>query len=110
DALVERTAKLKVGNGMEAGIDIGPAIDKAQLETDLRYIETGKKEAKLQFGGRHLPDGALAKGYFVEPTIFTGVEEGMTIAQEEIFGPVLAVMKARDFDHSIQVANNVAFV
>lgn len=109
DALVERTAKLKVGNGMEAGIDIGPAIDKAQLETDLRYIEIGKKEAKLQFGGRHLTDGALSKGYFVEPTIFTGVEEGMTIAQEEIFGPVLAVMKARDFDHAIQVANNVAF-
>jgi aldehyde dehydrogenase (NAD+) len=110
DALVERTAKLKVGNGMEPGVDIGPAIDQAQLDTDLRYIEIGKKEgATLKFGGRRLTDGALAKGYFVEPTIFTGVEEGMTIAQEEIFGPVLAVMKARDFDDAIRMANNVAF-
>jgi len=109
DALAERTAKLKVGNGLEAGVDIGPAIDQAQLDTDLRYIETGKKEATLKFGGRRLSDGALAKGYFIEPAIFTGVDEGMTIAQEEIFGPVLAVMKARDFDHAIKIANNVAF-
>jgi aldehyde dehydrogenase (NAD+) len=110
DALVERTARLKVGNGLEPGIDIGPAIDEAQLDTDLRYIEIGKKEgATLKYGGRRLTDGVLAKGYFVEPTIFTDVEEGMTIAQEEIFGPVLAVLKARDFDHAIKVANNVAF-
>ena len=110
DALVERTAKLKVGNGMEPGIDIGPAIDQAQLETDLRYIEIGKQEgATLKFGGRRLTEGACAQGYFVEPTIFTDVDEGMTIAQEEIFGPVLAVLKARDFDHAIQIANNVAF-
>jgi alpha-ketoglutaric semialdehyde dehydrogenase len=110
DALVERTAKLKVGDGREAGIDIGPAIDQAQLETDLHYIEIGKKEgATLKIGGRRLSDGARAKGYFVEPTIFSDVDEGMTIAQEEIFGPVLAVMRARDFDHAIQIANNIAF-
>ncbi len=110
DALVERTAKLKVGDGREPGIDIGPAIDQAQLETDLRYIEIGKKEgAALKIGGRRLTEGAYAKGYFVEPTIFSDVEESMTIAQEEIFGPVLAVMRARDFDHAIQIANNVAF-
>ncbi len=110
DALVERTAKLKVGDGREPGVDIGPAIDQNQLDTDLRYIEIGKKEgAKLKFGGRRLTDGAYAKGYFVEPTIFTDVEEGMTIAQEEIFGPVLAVMRARDFDHAIKIANNIAF-
>ena len=110
DALVERTAKLKIGDGREPGIEIGPAIDQAQLETDLRYIEIGKKEgAALKFGGRRLTDGAYAKGYFIEPTIFTDVEENMTIAQEEIFGPVLAVMRARDFDHAIRIANNVAF-
>jgi aldehyde dehydrogenase (NAD+) len=110
DALAERTARLKVGNGLEPGVDIGPAVDQAQLDTDLHYIESGKKEgATLKSGGRRLTDGALAKGYFVEPTIFTDVEEGMTIAQEEIFGPVLAVLKARDFDHAIRIANNVAF-
>ena len=110
EALVERTAKLKVGDGREPGIDIGPAIDKAQLDTDLKYIEIGKKEgATLKIGGRQLTGGSHAKGYFVEPTIFTDVSEQMTIAQEEIFGPVLAVMRARDFDHAIQIANNVAF-
>jgi acyl-CoA reductase-like NAD-dependent aldehyde dehydrogenase len=110
DALVERTAKLKVGDGRQPGIEIGPAIDQAQLETDLRYIEIGKKEgATLKFGGRRLSDGAFSKGYFIEPTVFADVDERMTIAQEEIFGPVLAVMRARDFDHAIKIANNVAF-
>ncbi len=110
EALVERTAKLRVGDGREPGIDIGPAIDQAQLDTDLKYIEIGKQEgARLVFGGRRLTDGPLAKGWFVEPTIFADVEEGMRIAQEEIFGPVLAVMRARDFDHAIQIANNIAF-
>jgi acyl-CoA reductase-like NAD-dependent aldehyde dehydrogenase len=110
EALVERTTKLKIGDGREKGIEIGPAIDQAQLDTDLRYIEIGKKEgATLRCGGHRLSEGALAKGYFIEPTIFTGVEESMTIAQEEIFGPVLAVMKARDFDHAIEIANRVAF-
>ena len=110
EALIERTTKLKIGDGREKGIEIGPAIDQAQLDIDLRYIEIGKKEgAALRCGGRRLSEGALAKGYFIEPTIFTGVEEGMTIAQEEIFGPVLAVMKARDFDHAIEIANHVAF-
>jgi aldehyde dehydrogenase (NAD+) len=110
DALVERAAKLKVGDGREPGIEIGPAIDQAQLETDLKYIEIGKKDgATLKIGGHRLTQGAYAKGYFVEATIFTGVDEGMTIAQEEIFGPVLAVMRARDFDHAIKIANNIAF-
>jgi aldehyde dehydrogenase (NAD+) len=110
EALVERTLKLKVGDGREPGVEIGPAVDQAQLDTDLRYIEIGQEEgATLACGGRRLTEGAYAKGYFVEPTIFTGVDERMTIAQEEIFGPVLAVMKARDFDHAIRIANNVAF-
>lgn len=109
-ALIEKTKALKVGNGLEPGVDIGPAIDKAQLETNARYVETAKKEgAKLECGGNILTDGDYAKGYFFEPTIFTGVDEKMTIAQEEVFGPVLAVMRARDFDHAIEVANNVAF-
>jgi aldehyde dehydrogenase (NAD+) len=109
-ALVERTKKLKVGNGMEPGIDIGPAIDQAQLATDLRYMEIGRKEAgEPLVGGNRLTGGAYDKGYFVEPTIFANVTENMTIAQEEIFGPVLAVMRAKDFEDAMRIANNIPF-
>lgn len=110
EALVERTRKLKVGNGLEPGVDIGPAIDAAQLETDLRYIEIGRREAGEPLtGGKRLTGGAYDKGYFIEPTIFAGVTEEMTIAREEIFGPVLAVMRAKDFDDAIRIANNIPF-
>src|SRR4051794_19999543 len=110
DAVVERTKKLKVGNGMEAGIDIGPAIDQGQLDTNLKYIEIGKKEgASLKLGGKRLTGGAYDKGYFVEPTVFADVTESMTIAQKEIFGPVLAIMRAKDFEDSMRIANNIPF-
>src|SRR5580704_5818817 len=110
EALVERTRKLKVGNGMEAGIDIGPAVDQAQLETDLKYMEIGRKECgEPRIGGRRLTGGAFDKGFFIEPTIFAGVGESMTIAREEIFGPVLAVMRANDFEHAMRIANNIPF-
>jgi aldehyde dehydrogenase (NAD+) len=109
-ALVERTKKLKVGDGMQPGIDIGPAVDEAQLNTVLEYIEIGKKEAGApKVGGNRLSEGALAKGYFVEPTIFSDVTESMRIAQEEIFGPVLAVMRAKDFADAMRIANNIPF-
>jgi len=107
-ALVERTKKLKVGNGLEPGIDIGPAIDQGQLETNLKYIEIGRKECgEPLVGGKRLTGGAYDKGYFVEPTIFSEVTENMTIAQEEIFGPVLAVMRAKNFDDAMRIANNI---
>lgn len=110
EALAERTAKLKVGNGMEPGIDIGPAVDEGQLETDLKYIEIGKKEgARLVLGGNRLTGGPYDKGYFVEPTIFADVTENMRLAQEEVFGPVLAVMKAKDFNDAMRIANNIPF-
>ncbi len=110
EAIVERTKKLKVGNGMEAGIDIGPVIDQGQLDTNLKYIEIGKKEgAVLKCGGNRLTGGAYDKGYFCEPTVFADVTESMTIAQEEIFGPVLAVMRAKDFEDAMRIANNIPF-
>ena len=109
-AVAERMAKLKVGNGMEPGIDIGPAVDQGQLETDLKYIEIGKQEgARLVCGGNRLTGGAYDKGYFVEPTLFADVTENMRIAQEEVFGPVLAVMKAKDFTDAMRIANNIPF-
>ena len=110
EALVERTKKLKVGNGMEPGIDIGPAVDQGQLETNLKYIALGKEEgARLVCGGNRLTGGAYDKGYFVEPTIFADVTENMRLAQEEVFGPVLAVMKAKDFNDAMRIANNIPF-
>ena len=110
NAVVERTKRLKVGNGMEPGIEIGPAVDEGQLETDLKYIEIGRKEiGEPLCGGRRLTDGALAKGYFVEPTVFANVYEHHTLAKEEVFGPVLAIMRARDFEDAMRIANNIPF-
>lgn len=109
-ALVERTKKLKVGNGMLPGIDIGPAVDEGQLETNLKYIEIGRQEAgEPLVGGHRLTGGDYDKGYFVAPTIFGDVTENMRIAQEEVFGPVLAVMRAKDFADAMRIANNIPF-
>jgi aldehyde dehydrogenase (NAD+) len=109
-ALVERTKKLKVGDGMGPGVEIGPVVDQAQLDTVLKYIEIGKREAGApKVGGNRLTAGGLERGYFVEPTIFGDVDERMTIAQEEIFGPVLAVMRAKNFDDAMRIANNIPF-
>ena len=109
-ALVARTKKLKVGNGMEPGIDIGPAVDQSQLETNLEYIEIGRQEAGEPLcGGYRLTGEGYDKGYFVAPTIFADVSEHMRIAQEEIFGPVLAVMRARNFEDAMRIANNIPF-
>ena len=110
DGMVERTKKLKVGNGMEPGVDIGPAVDEGQMKTNLKYMEIGQKESgKPKVGGNRLSGGAYDKGYFVEPTIFADVEEKMTLAQEEVFGPVLAVMPAKNLDHALEIANNIPF-
>ncbi|MGE5645248.1 MAG: aldehyde dehydrogenase family protein [Acidobacteriota bacterium] len=110
EAAVERTKKLKVGDGLQPGIDIGPAVDEAQLATDLKYIEIGKRECGAPAcGGRRLAGGGYDKGYFVEPTVFAGATENMVIAQEEVFGPVLAVMRARDFADAMRIANCVPF-
>jgi aldehyde dehydrogenase (NAD+) len=110
EALVGATTKLKVGNGMEPGVQIGPAVDKNQLETDLRYIEIARKEnGEPKCGGNRVTGGAFDKGYFVEPTIFTEVEQHHTLAQEEVFGPVLAVMRARDYRQAMEIANAIPF-
>ncbi len=110
EKLVARTTKLKVGNGLESGIEIGPAVDAAQLETDLKYIEIARQEgAQLLCGGNRLTGGAYDSGYFVEPTLFAGVTTDMRIAQEEVFGPVLALMVASDFEDAMRLANGVRF-
>jgi acyl-CoA reductase-like NAD-dependent aldehyde dehydrogenase len=108
--LIERVKKIKVGDGMEDGVNMGPVVDKSQFETDLRFIEIAKKEgSQCLIGGGALTEGKLAKGYFVAPTVFDNVKPGQTLAQEEVFGPVLAVLRVNDFDEALRVANGVKF-
>lgn len=109
-ALVSAVKALKVGNGLEDGVQIGPAIDKAQLETNDRYCRIAEEEgATIACGGRILSDGAHAKGFFFEPTVITGANNQMRIAREEVFGPVLVVLKATDFDQAMELANDTEF-
>ncbi len=110
ERVVAATRALRVGNGLEPGVDVGPAIDQAQLDTNDRYCRLAEREgARLECGGRVLTEGALAKGFFFEPTVFSGVTEDMRIAQEEVFGPVLGVMRASDFEDCMRIANKTEF-
>lgn len=110
EKLLEGVAAIKVGDGMDEKTQVGPAIDEAQLNTVLNFIETGKKEgAKLLHGGNRLTGAPYDKGYFVEPTVFADVAPKMKIAQEEIFGPVLAIITVSGFDEAVEVANAVRF-
>lgn len=105
--VVERTKKLKIGSPEEVANNYGPVSSKSAYESILEYIEIGKKEGKVEHGGnKHdTADG----GFYIEPTIFSGIDPMARISQEEIFGPVLAFIKANDFDHALEIANNTEF-
>ena len=109
DELVERVAAkaklLKLGDGLEAGTDVGPLINKAQVETVHRYAEIGRGEGTLVIGGERATDGALAKGSFYKPTVIAGVKADSRIAVEEVFGPVLAMVKVKDLADAVEVNN-----
>jgi RHH-type proline utilization regulon transcriptional repressor/proline dehydrogenase/delta 1-pyrroline-5-carboxylate dehydrogenase len=105
DRLLSAAASLRVGHPQEPGITVGPVIDEAAYKRIQEYIEIGKGEATLAFQKGDVP----AKGFFVPPTIFTNVTPDMRIAREEIFGPVLSVLRARDLDEAIDIANNTEF-
>ncbi|MFI5421696.1 MAG: aldehyde dehydrogenase family protein, partial [Nitrososphaerales archaeon] len=108
--LVERVSKLKVGNGLEDGVEMGPAASEAELKKDLKYIEIGNKEgAKLLLGGNRPTGDYYDSGYYISPTIFSDVTPDMTIAREEIFGPVLSILEVRNLDEAIEVANDTEF-
>jgi acyl-CoA reductase-like NAD-dependent aldehyde dehydrogenase len=107
---VERAQKLKVGNGLDASADMGPVINDQQLQTVMNYVEIGCKEgAKLLTGGHRLDKGDLAKGWFHEPTVFGDCHPKMRIAQEEIFGPVVAVIPIDNLEQGIAVANDIPY-
>ena len=105
ERLVERTKKITVGPVKDYTNYMGPVINQSALEKILYYIEIGKKEGKLVIGGNKVP----GNGFFVEPTIIKDVSPTARIAQEEIFGPVLAVIKAKDFNEAIAIANNTEY-
>lgn len=105
ERLLSAAASLRVGNPEEPGMTVGPVIDKAAYERILEYIEIGKSEATLAYQAKNLPP----QGYFIPPTIFTDVRPSMRIAREEIFGPVLSVLKVRDLDEAIEVANGTDY-
>jgi RHH-type transcriptional regulator, proline utilization regulon repressor / proline dehydrogenase / delta 1-pyrroline-5-carboxylate dehydrogenase len=105
ERLLGATASVRVGNPEEPGVVVGPVIDEAAYRRILDYIEVGKSEATLAYQAKELPP----HGYFIPPTIFTGVKPNMRIAREEIFGPVLSVLKVRDLDEAIEVANGTDY-
>ncbi|MBK9711953.1 MAG: aldehyde dehydrogenase family protein [Kouleothrix sp.] len=110
EKLVAVAGRMRLGNPLEDGVDMGPSVDDSQFQTVLKYLDIGKAEgAELLCGGQRASDGALAKGYFVQPTIFDRVRPEMRIAQEEIFGPVLSVFRVESFDEAMAVANNSPF-
>ena len=110
DRLMARVQALRVGNGSDESVDVGAVCGAQQYETILKYIDIGRAQGgRLVVGGKPLTDGALADGYFIAPTVFADVQPEMRIAQEEIFGPVLSVMRARDFAEALRLANGVIF-
>ena len=107
---VERAKKLKIGNGLDESIEVGPQVNADQIETSTRYVEIALKEgAELLCGGHALTEGPCAYGTFFEPTILAGVKPSMRIAHEEVFGPVVALMKFSTFDEAVEIANSIDY-
>jgi acyl-CoA reductase-like NAD-dependent aldehyde dehydrogenase len=108
DALCERTKNLRVGDALAKDTEIGPVVDAGQLKQDLDYIDIGQKEgAKLRVGGQRL--NRDTEGFFLQPALFTEVHNQMRIAREEIFGPVAAVIRVKDYEEALAVANDTEF-
>jgi acyl-CoA reductase-like NAD-dependent aldehyde dehydrogenase len=109
--LVERASALRVGNGADPKTEMGPVINADAVHKIMGYIEVGEREdgARLACGGHRLTKGEHNNGYFIEPTVFTDVAPGMRVAQEEIFGPVTAVIPTNSLDEAVEIANGVRY-
>jgi len=108
EKLVAKARALKVGPGLARDVEMGPAVCKAQLESNLNHVQQAQKEgAELALGGQRLAEGDLAHGFFMQPTVLVNVSLKMRIAGEEVFGPVVAVMAVENFDEALAVANGV---
>ena len=107
ERIVERAKKFKLGDGSDPSSEIGPSVDEKQFNTVLKYIDIGREDgAELLTGGRRAKGENLSNGYFVEPTVFDRVTPDMRIAREEIFGPVLSVLRVKSFEEAVVVAND----
>lgn len=109
EKLTELTRRLRVGHGLQEGVQTGPVISEGQLNRIMEYIEEGKREGQLLVGGRRLTEGELSKGYFIAPTVFDRVPVEAKIAQDEIFGPVLSVLTFRDEEEAVEIANATVY-
>src|SRR4029077_13073501 len=110
ERFVKRAKALRIGNGLDSSVEMGPCINEQQLKTVMDYVEIGKNEgAKLLTGGHRLESGAYAKGWFHEPTVFGDCSPKMRISQEEIFGPVVSVIPVENLEQAIEVANGVVY-
>ena len=110
EQLVDRARKLRIGNGLEKGVQVGPQVNQQQVETSAMYVKIAIDEgAKLLTGGKRLQGKAYADGYFFAPTIFGGVKPSMRIAREEVFGPVLSLLEFDTFECAIQIANDTDY-
>jgi aldehyde dehydrogenase (NAD+) len=109
EKLVAKVKSLKIGNGLTPGMDMGPLATEAQLRSVMGYIEAGKKEAALLVGGERLTGGGFEHGYYVTPAVFGCVTPACRIAREEIFGPVLAILEAKDFATALAMANDTEY-
>jgi len=107
---VARTKALKIGNGLDESVQVGPQVNEAQIETSAEYVDIAVKEgAKLLAGGHALTQGAYAHGTFFEPTIVAGVTPNMRIAKEEVFGPVVSLIEFDTFEQAIEIANSIDY-
>jgi alpha-ketoglutaric semialdehyde dehydrogenase len=109
EKLIARVKALKIGSGMTAGNDIGPLATARQLETVLRYVEIGKREASWLYGGERLRGGDYGRGFYVSPAVFTDVTQDMRIAREEIFGPVIAIIEVTSYEDAVTKANDTEY-
>jgi betaine-aldehyde dehydrogenase len=109
DKFVARTKKIVVGHPEKMGSQIGPLISNKQRERVCRYIDIGETEGAERLCGGNIPGGVLAKGFYLNPTVFAGVESKMKIAQEEIFGPVVAIIPFKDEEDAIRLANDSVY-
>ncbi|MDC7723480.1 aldehyde dehydrogenase family protein [Priestia sp. YIM B13446] len=110
ERFAERAQKIKVGNGMEQEIEMGPLVSEEHMEKVLKYVEIGKQEgAHLVCGGNRITSSGLEKGFFVEPTVFSNVTSNMKIVQDEIFGPVVVIQTFKDEKEAIKLANDTEY-
>jgi acyl-CoA reductase-like NAD-dependent aldehyde dehydrogenase len=110
ERFVARAKRLRVGDGLDLDVEMGPSVSIEQRQTVMQYVEIGRQEgARLACGGHPLTTGAYAKGCFHEATIFADVAPSMRIAQEEIFGPVVSVIRCRSLEEAVAIANDVKY-